>query len=64
MNKTFVTELENRAQRSRATAVKLHCIQCMGGEAATRADIRDCTATGCALYTWRPYRGTKSEGTP
>lgn len=45
--------LRSRAKTSRAAAVKLFCIECMGG---VRADVRSCTATTCALYPHRPYR--------
>ncbi len=45
--------LRARVPTSRAAAVKLFCIECVGG---VRADVRDCTATTCALYLHRPYR--------
>lgn len=45
--------LRTRAKTSRAAAVKLFCIECVGG---VRADVRDCTATTCALYAHRPYQ--------
>ncbi len=48
-------ELRARAKTSRAAAVKLFCLECVGG---VRADVRDCTACDCALYPWRPYRLT------
>ena len=38
---------------SRATAVKAFCLQCVG---YTRADVKSCTATGCPLWPYRPYR--------
>ncbi len=45
--------LRNRAQTSRAAAVKLFCVECVGG---VRSDVRDCTAITCALYLHRPYQ--------
>jgi hypothetical protein len=47
--------LRERAKTSRAAAVKLFCLNCVGG---VRADVRDCTSHGCALYGFRPYRKT------
>lgn len=38
---------------SRAAAIKLFCLECVGCE---RAAVRDCTDTACALYTLRPYQ--------
>mgnify|MGYP001616498666 CR=1 FL=1 len=46
--------LRERAKTSRASAIKLFCLNCVGG---VRADVRDCTSKGCALYPFRPYRG-------
>lgn len=49
--------LIERAKTSRAAAVKLFCIRCVGmGDGGCRADIRDCTAKDCALYPHRPYQ--------
>jgi hypothetical protein len=36
--------------RSRRTAIRLHCLMCMGWK---QSDVPKCTATGCPLY---PYR--------
>lgn len=45
--------LRIRAKTSRAAAVKLFCLECVGG---IRAEVRDCTSKDCALYPHRPYR--------
>jgi hypothetical protein len=48
------------AVRSRAAAVKLFCLECVG---YVRKDVRNCTATKCPLYRWRPYqRGDEEDG--
>jgi len=39
--------------RSRAAALKLMCLECVGG---TRAHISDCTDKGCPLWLYRPYQ--------
>lgn len=46
-------------------AVRQFCVQCMGGEGVpgVREDVRGCTAKGCPLYRWRPFRA-KGELTP
>lgn len=36
---------------SRKSAIKLHCLECVGGRLQ---DVRDCTDLGCALYPYRP----------
>jgi hypothetical protein len=41
------------AKRSRAAAVKLFCLECVG---YTRRDVTDCTAYHCPLYRFRPYQ--------
>jgi hypothetical protein len=38
---------------SRAAAIKLFCLECVGCE---RAAVRDCTDQACALWPWRPYQ--------
>jgi hypothetical protein len=48
------------AVRSRAAAVKLFCLECVG---YTRKDVTGCTATACALYRWRPYQGERDDDT-
>jgi hypothetical protein len=48
-----LVKLRSRASTSKAAAIKLFCIECVGDE---RDDIRNCTATGCALYAHRPYQ--------
>lgn len=45
--------LRERAKTRRASAIKLFCLECVGH---VHQDVRDCTATGCALYPHRPYR--------
>ena len=39
---------------SRAAAVKLFCLECVGFKTA---DVRSCTATHCPLWLFRPYQG-------
>jgi hypothetical protein len=46
------------ACRSRANAVKLFCLECVG---YVRKDVTDCTATKCPLYRWRPYQDGRDE---
>jgi len=41
------------ATRSRAAAVKLFCLECVG---YVRRDVTNCTAPLCPLYRWRPYQ--------
>ena len=36
---------------SRKSAIKLFCLECIGGRLQ---DVRDCTDHGCALYPYRP----------
>ena len=48
-----LTPLRDRAKTSRAAAVKLFCLECVGG---VRQDVRNCTSIDCALYPHRPYR--------
>lgn len=49
----YLVTLRARAQTSRAAAIKLFCLECVGCE---RVAVRDCTDTACALYTLRPYQ--------
>jgi hypothetical protein len=44
--------------RSRASAVKLFCLECVG---YVRADVTTCTAQHCPLYLWRPYQDGSDE---
>jgi len=53
LDTSFGVSLRARAKTSRVAAVHLFCLECVGG---VRKDVRDCTATDCALYPWRPYR--------
>lgn len=48
-----LANLRVRAKTSRASAIKLFCLECVGG---CRKDVRECTAADCALYPFRPYR--------
>jgi hypothetical protein len=50
------SNLRARAKTSKAAAIKLFCLECVGG---VRADVRDCTSSACALYPHRPYRSGK-----
>lgn len=51
---------ESAARGSCRAAVKLQCLECVGG---TRQDVRDCSDRGCPLYVVRPYR-TEAEQPP
>lgn len=70
----------NLAKTTRKRAIDAACAHCMGCTAAGqgsgavdhlepgfREAIRNCTATGCPLHVWRPYRkksgGLQSHGT-
>lgn len=46
------------APRSRANAVKLFCLECVG---YVRKDVTNCTAPLCPLFAWRPYRDGREE---
>lgn len=46
-------ELTERAKTKRASAIKLMCLQCMGG---SRQEIRACSSSSCALHGVRPYK--------
>jgi hypothetical protein len=51
-----------RENNTRKTAIEAFCMRCMGTEdpdnpqPGYRTDIKGCTAPGCPLYNWRPYR--------
>lgn len=47
--KTFAA----RDRGSPRAAVKLQCLECVGG---IRADVASCTDRGCPLYVVRPYK--------
>lgn len=49
----YLVTLRDRAKTSRAAALKLFCLECVGCE---RAAVRDCTDQACALWPWRPYQ--------
>lgn len=38
--------------KSRKAAIKLMCLECVGG---SRADVARCTDGGCPLFLYRPY---------
>ena len=41
------------ASKSRKAAIKLFCLECVGG---SRIEVKRCTDAGCPLYRYRPYR--------
>ena len=45
--------LAAEAVKSRASAVKLFCLECVGYSVS---DVRHCTATKCPLFHHRPYK--------
>ena len=47
------------AGRSKAAAIRAFCCECTGW---SRAEVRDCTDTGCPLFKYRPYRKGKAGG--
>jgi len=42
-----------QARRSRAAAVKLFCLECVG---YVRAEVTNCAAPQCPLFVFRPYQ--------
>lgn len=55
-------ELAARAVTSRAAAVKLFCLECVG---YVVADVRNCTAPKCPHWLHRPYQsGDEDAATP
>lgn len=44
--------------KSRAAGVKAFCLHCVG---YSRADVRDCTSTGCPLHPYRPYQASDED---
>lgn len=56
-NKTWAERYAAKPKNLRL-AVALHCVNCMGGPdvPSVREFVRGCTANGCALHPWRPYR--------
>jgi len=40
--------------RSPKAAIKAFCLECVGWQ---RADVADCTALACPLWSYRPFRG-------
>jgi hypothetical protein len=53
--------IAEEAATSRAAAVKLFCLECVG---YVRPDVTNCTATRCPLYQHRPYQVAKSRKLP
>jgi len=50
----FHSIIDSIAKGSRTSAVKLHCLQCMG---YVTKDVRTCTGSKiCALWLFRPYQ--------
>ena len=54
-------DIAQAAPRSRAAAVKLFCLECVG---FVRADVTTCTATRCPLFAWRPYQSASPREIP
>ena len=52
--KTFAA----RDKGSYRAAVRLQCLECVGG---SRLDVRDCTDCDCPLYLIRPYKTEAEE---
>ena len=50
----FQRLVRQTATGSRAAAMRLFCLECVG---YVTADVRDCTANGCPLWLYRPYQG-------
>ena len=59
LNKAF-----DNIDRSRKDAIKIFCVECVGGAPGYRKEIRDCTDRGCPLYPWRPYKGESKPISP
>lgn len=45
--------MAERAQTSRSAAIRLFCLECMGGNAAS---VRECTQKTCFLWPYRMGR--------
>src|SRR5438046_8727594 len=50
--------LAKQAVRSRAAAVKLFCLECVG---YVRKDVTECTACQCPLFRHRPYQNGEDD---
>jgi hypothetical protein len=48
--------------RSKASAIKAFCIQCLGYEDIS--GITACTAEACPLWRFRPYQKRAADGAP
>lgn len=56
VSKTPIQKWEDN-KTSLRLSVNAMCHQCMGGgKTEFRTDIKNCTATSCALYEVRPYK--------
>lgn len=55
----WLQNLRVRAQKSRLGAIKLFCIDCMGG---SRHDAKSCVSRDCALWPHAFKRGKKVSG--
>ena len=53
--------LASRAERGPKAAIRLFCIECMGG---SKADAKACATTGCFLWPHRGAGWTTSEPGP
>ena len=47
--------VDQLANGSKAAAIKLHCLQCVGYE---RAEVARCSSRCCPLWPFRPYQGS------
>lgn len=57
--------IRNMKKPTRKNAINAMCAHCVGCtmddlEVGFRHMIRDCTATQCPLYLWRPYKPSTS----
>ena len=59
-SKTLLRSFD-RVDKSRKDAIKMFCIECVGNCEGYVRHIKDCSDTGCPLYAWRPYKGTKAK---
>lgn len=46
----------DRVDRSRKDAIKIFCIECVGNCEGYVRHIKECSDSGCPLYSWRPYK--------
>jgi hypothetical protein len=50
---------EKAKKGSRAAAIRLFCLECMGG---STSEVLRCTSPDCALYPYRTGRFIKNDG--